>query len=320
MAQVDTKGLLIARFEHRTSRAMDPQRHSHLLVSNRVRCVDGVWRSVDSRAAHPQFKPAGTVYHAALRAEATARLGIAWGPVNEHGQADIAGVPEQLIDFWSKRRRTVERAAKRKIGEREAELGWTLTDAERREIYQRATLDTRTAKRRDEALPTKIHDVWRLDAQAVGHAVDDWYDGVFHREAHIAQPDTSLVIEAALADLELKHSTWDRTDAIEAIAARIPAGLPGDATEARVWVEHLTDQLLGHAQVLRLAREPLAAATGFVRRDGRSVFEPHNADRYTTTLTLAIEQEILDAAVTGRDARSGVCDAWDVEESVDLHG
>src|SRR4051812_36442631 len=151
VAQVDTKGLLIARFEHRTSRAMDPQRHSHLLVSNRVRCTDGVWRSVDSRAAHPQFKPAGTVYHAALRAEATARLGIAWGPVNDHGQADIAGVPENLIDFWSKRRRTVERAANHKIGEREVELGRTLTDAERREIYQRATLDTRTAKRRGEA-------------------------------------------------------------------------------------------------------------------------------------------------------------------------
>ncbi|MBA3508961.1 MAG: relaxase domain-containing protein [Thermoleophilaceae bacterium] len=40
------------RFEHRTSRAIDPQRHSHLLVSNRVRCTDGVWRSIDSRAAH----------------------------------------------------------------------------------------------------------------------------------------------------------------------------------------------------------------------------------------------------------------------------
>lgn len=93
-AQVDTKGLMIARFEHRTSRAMDPQRHSHLLVSNRVRCTDGVWRAVDSKALHPQLKPAGTVYHAALRAEATERLGVRWGPVNDHGQADIAGVPE----------------------------------------------------------------------------------------------------------------------------------------------------------------------------------------------------------------------------------
>ena len=33
----DTDGLVIARFEHRTSRALDPQLHSHCLILNKVR-------------------------------------------------------------------------------------------------------------------------------------------------------------------------------------------------------------------------------------------------------------------------------------------
>jgi conjugative relaxase-like TrwC/TraI family protein len=40
--QVDTEGLLAAAFVHRTSRAEDPQLHTHVLVSGRVRCEDGV--------------------------------------------------------------------------------------------------------------------------------------------------------------------------------------------------------------------------------------------------------------------------------------
>lgn len=320
LAQVDTNGLVIARFEHRTSRAMDPQRHSHLLVSNRVRCTDGVWRAVDSRALHPQLKPGGTVYHAALRAEATARLGVQWGPINDHGQADIAGVPEGLIDFWSKRRRAVERAASGKIGEREAELGRTLTDGERREIYQRATTDTRQSKRRGDALPANIHELWRLDAQAAGFAVDDWFDHVLGHELRIEEPESGPVVDAALADLERQHSTWDRTDVIEKVAARLPAGLAHNATEARVWVEHLADQVVAHAEVVRLAREPVAPTPGLQRRDGRSVFEPHNDSRYTTLTTLALEQHVLDAVIDGRDARCGITDPSHVEDAIEAHG
>ncbi len=36
--QVDTDGLLAAAFVHRSSRAGDPQLHTHVLVSGRVRC------------------------------------------------------------------------------------------------------------------------------------------------------------------------------------------------------------------------------------------------------------------------------------------
>ena len=52
------------------------------------------------------------LYQAALRAELTRRLGVAWGPVSEHGQAELAGIPQQLLARFSTRTAEVEAAAK----------------------------------------------------------------------------------------------------------------------------------------------------------------------------------------------------------------
>ena len=91
----DTDGLVIARFEHRTSRALDPQLHSHCLILNKVRdAQDGSWRALHGRPLFEEAKTAGMLYQAALRAELTRRLGVAWGPVSEHGQAELAGIPQ----------------------------------------------------------------------------------------------------------------------------------------------------------------------------------------------------------------------------------
>ena len=43
-----TDGLVAALFNHRTSRAGDPQLHTHSLVLNKVRCADGSWRTLDA--------------------------------------------------------------------------------------------------------------------------------------------------------------------------------------------------------------------------------------------------------------------------------
>ena len=63
------------------------------------------------------------LYQAALRAELTRRLGVAWGPVSEHGQAELAGIPQQLLARFSTRTAEVEAAAEAKITELERALG-----------------------------------------------------------------------------------------------------------------------------------------------------------------------------------------------------
>ncbi|MGH9072970.1 MAG: relaxase domain-containing protein [Acidimicrobiales bacterium] len=48
--QVDTDGYVAAAFTHRTSRARDPQLHTHVLVASKVRAsTDGAWLALDGR-------------------------------------------------------------------------------------------------------------------------------------------------------------------------------------------------------------------------------------------------------------------------------
>jgi conjugative relaxase-like TrwC/TraI family protein len=144
--QVDADGFVAAAFTHHTSRAGDPQLHAHVLVANKVRCVDGRWRSLDGREMFAFQKAAGMLYNATLRVELSARLGVEWQPVDRNGQADIEGVPRELIELFSQRRHDVKRRGAQRIATLEARLGRTLTDDERAEQYQFATYDTRPAK------------------------------------------------------------------------------------------------------------------------------------------------------------------------------
>ena len=170
--QVDTAGFVAAAFTHHTSRAGDPQLHSHVLVANKVLCGDGRWRSLDGREVFAFQKAAGMLYNATLRVELSARLGVEWRPVDRNGQADIQGVPRELIELFSKRRRDVERRGAQRIATLEAMLGRTLTDDERAEQYQWATYNTRPAKTHEDE--TTLDGRWRMEADAAGWDPARW--------------------------------------------------------------------------------------------------------------------------------------------------
>jgi conjugative relaxase-like TrwC/TraI family protein len=67
LTQETTVGYVGAVFVHRTSRAGDPQLHSHVLVANKVQATsDGRWLSVDGRELYEVQKAAGMLYKACL--------------------------------------------------------------------------------------------------------------------------------------------------------------------------------------------------------------------------------------------------------------
>ncbi|MGH9153654.1 MAG: MobF family relaxase [Acidimicrobiales bacterium] len=107
--QVDTQGLAVAVFRQHTSRAADPQLHSHAIVAAKVQDPTGRWLALDARFLKRQQRSIGWVYASALRAELTARLGLAWGPVAD-GHGDLAKVPAALVEEFSKRSEQVDAA------------------------------------------------------------------------------------------------------------------------------------------------------------------------------------------------------------------
>src|SRR5215210_5930820 len=55
-------GLVAAAFRHRTSRAGDPQVHTHVLVANLTRLANGRWQSLDGRRLYGHARTAGFLY------------------------------------------------------------------------------------------------------------------------------------------------------------------------------------------------------------------------------------------------------------------
>jgi hypothetical protein len=75
------KGFLAAAYAHRSSRAGDPQLHTHVLVANATVGPDGRWSRLYHPAIYEHARTAGFIYEAHLRHELTQRLGVEWRPV-----------------------------------------------------------------------------------------------------------------------------------------------------------------------------------------------------------------------------------------------
>jgi conjugative relaxase-like TrwC/TraI family protein len=154
LVQVAADGFVAAAFRHRTSRAGDPQLHTHVLVANLAH-VGGEdrWTALDARPLYAWAKTAGHLYEAKLRAELTRRLGVGWQrPVR--GIAEIAGVPKRVLKHFSRRRQQIDEhlAAAGAAGPKAAQL---------------ATYATRPSKDRS----TSMFDLfveWRERSAALG--------------------------------------------------------------------------------------------------------------------------------------------------------
>jgi conjugative relaxase-like TrwC/TraI family protein len=164
--QISSEGLSVALFDHRTSREGDPQLHTHALVLNKVRCVDGVWRTIDGREMFDHKKTAGMIYQAALRNELHEHLGVEFEPVSIDGQAEIRGAPKELLKLWSKRTKAIESEAAPKIAEYEKLLGRSLSAAERFRVTKTAVLKTRPGKTHPEL--ATLTQSWTEEAATVG--------------------------------------------------------------------------------------------------------------------------------------------------------
>jgi hypothetical protein len=297
---VQVDGFVSAAFRHRTSRAVDPLLHTHVLIANVARTSDDrVWRTLDSRRLYAHAKTAGVLYQAQLRWELTRRLGVAWQPVL-NGAADLAGVDRGLIEAFSARRGAiVEQLAAR--GESSAKAA------------QVATLTTRQAKgvRHAEA---ELRARWQLEAEPLG--VDgSWYRTLLGR----ASPRTPELagIAGELVDREgltERSSTFTRRDLLQAVAVRLPTGLPV------VLVERLADKVLAHdpSQLVELGatRGQLTAVDTIRRGDGRLVAADPDGRRYTTRGLLLLEQHAITTSLQRTAANVAVVDEVDVDRTL----
>ncbi|MEQ1615070.1 MAG: MobF family relaxase, partial [Hyphomicrobiaceae bacterium] len=103
-----TAGLLLAQFDHHTSRELDPQLHTHVFVFNLAPRHDGTWGAIISRELYKAQKQAGAVYREALATELE-RAGFRLDRTTDSFR--VAAIPRDVERAFSKRRQSIEAAA-----------------------------------------------------------------------------------------------------------------------------------------------------------------------------------------------------------------
>jgi conjugative relaxase-like TrwC/TraI family protein len=130
-----TDNLIVASFQHGTSRAQDPQLHTHNVIMNATRDEDGAWRSLEPRAIYQLQKQIGAIYRQELAVKVR-DLGYEI-EAGKDSLFEIKGVSAEVMATFSTRSAEIEAAL--------AERG-TSRDAASATEKQIATLDTREAK------------------------------------------------------------------------------------------------------------------------------------------------------------------------------
>jgi conjugative relaxase-like TrwC/TraI family protein len=266
--RIATTGWAAVTFEHRSSRAGDPQLHTHVVVPNLVCGADGRWSAWDTSEAYRQASTGGYVYQAVLRGELTRRLGVAWGPVR-HGVAEIEGVPASLRRVFSTRRQEIEEhlAVHGQQGPRAAQV---------------ALFETRSPKvKRTDA---DLRHTWREQARAAGLVPTR----VVKEALNAGRRATARVVDVVAVAREVlgvrgvtaRSSTFDRRALLRAVCEAVPAGAPVSVAALRELATHVVRD---HAVV------PLVTAG------------PAESRRYSTADLLATEAAALRSAVERQD-------------------
>ena len=280
----DSQGLIAAAFRQTTSRLDDPQLHTHLVISSKVQTDDGRWLALDARVLKQHQRALGGLYQSVLRAELTHRYGVAFGDI-VNGQAEIAGVPTELIEQFSKRAAQVRGELQHKVAEFRQREGRHPTRFEHAALEREAAADTRLRKNAGGVpdLPAR----WSVEAAGIGISAESLGQSIT-QAARAQVPSVKVSVAEVIEDLSTQRSAWHRMDVLRAVTDRLrpQPGMSGDR-----WAQQLdraVNRVLDHCVVL----DP--DGDGHRRQsDGRSVWIEPVAAQVTSRQVLAQEQAIL---------------------------
>jgi conjugative relaxase-like TrwC/TraI family protein len=302
LVAVDAEGVVAAVFRQHTSRRLDPQLHSHVVIANRVKAPDGRWLALDARTIKLDQRTLSALYHATLRTELTRRLGVAWHePV--HGIAEIAGIDRAVLQHFSGRTRDIDHRLAVKLERFRTELGREPTPRERWRLQREAALDSRPPKP-NQHHPDGLHAEWRGRLEALGHDPVRLIAEVIGRQVQpvgISPVTVGVMAERALEALAECQSTWRPAQLVRELAAQVPTDVTVNPDKLVGWLDSLADHVAA-SRCVDLSPPVLDGVP--VRRDGRPVTEMIIDRHLTTQAILDQEQRItqwVDRAVAIRD-------------------
>ncbi|CAB4558348.1 unannotated protein [freshwater metagenome] len=287
--RVEGTGLIIAQFRHRTARATgapgsvgDPQLHSHCAILNRVCGVDGVWRTLDSKAIYRHAHAAGALYAATFERSLSERLGVSWTATADRvPMREIEGVPPQLVRLWSSRRQQVLLTYETMLDRWHAATGRTPTRKEKAGLLDKATLRSRPPKTRGDV---DLHQAWRAQLTAEEQAAIESAGGrpVVTDGGRLPAGSVALT-EAVFASLHEQRAWWTRAHVFAEVARLVQAP---------------------EREVIEVEVERLLTGCISLEPDDDNTYAQWDATKFTSPTILNAERRVVAAA--GQPARWSV--------------
>ena len=248
--------------------------------------------ALDARYLKKHQRMLGGLYQSVLRSELTHCFGVEWGPI-VNGQAEIAGVPKDLLVVFSKRAAVIEDAMAVKLDVFRHREGREPSPKERAALEREASADTRGGK--SGLGVADLATRWRrrgsrgrLDRRTAPRAA-------FERAAADRSPTTSMTVSDVVEAVSAEHSSWGRPDVMQAICDlhRPVSQMSGHRWAAAI--EHAADKLLERCVDL----DP-PDATQRRNSDGRSLWIEPTAPRFTSEAVLVQEERIITWAMSAQ--------------------
>ncbi len=288
-----TGNFVIASFQHGTSRAQDPQLHTHNVILNATRGENGTWRSLEPRAIYQLQKQIGAIYRQELALKVRE-----FGYEIETGKDslfEIRGVSSEIIGAFSTRSAEIEAA----LGER-----GTSRDAASAAEKQIAALDTREAKVAVDQ--SSLVAEWRDTASTAGFGSEARLAMVRHAEAQAVSPAhrADMAVQATMADRAVAHAAnklGERQSVFSAAALQEEAGRIGLGK-------------VGYAEI--------GAAIDAATREGalidRTFIDRRGAEfaGFTTSQNVETEAKMLRIEAEGRGALSPMASPFSAAKAV----
>ena len=306
IVEEDITGVIAASFTHFTSRADDPQLHSHVVVWNRGRSVsDGKWRTLDSRAIFKATTTLSELHQGVLSDLLTEALGLGWEARGRRHSAkpryEITGVAESLMAEFSRRSAQIAEHSERLRAEFNLAHERLPTAVEDMRLHAVATIATRPDKMKHSL--GELTETWRSRAEAYV-AKDEqpaFVSSLKNRNElpllhadDLGEAILSDAAEAVVTTVAEHHATYGRQNLL-AESHRILHGVRLASPDDRVAVaEHITELAVARSVCLS---PPAMHHTPerYIRPDGSSRLSPKSHLVYTTESLLDAEARLLEA-------------------------
>jgi len=211
--KVDSDNLIVALFNHNTSRALDPQTHTHAVVMNATFNQKDAWSSISNEEIYANQSVIGSIYNANL-AKNLKEIGLDIEVKDNKGNFEIAGFTPEIIEEFSQRRKQItDSLSDRGIDINEAPAS----------LREQAALKTRDRKKGfDEQ---ELRESWKVRANEIG-ITDKFID------------DLNIQISTAKYGADPQQNIDNRRDEIDQDQTKAPQ----EQSSALSGSEHNQDQ------------------------------------------------------------------------------